>query len=52
VDFVKFFEKFQKIHIQIVVVTLKMTSCTIMSKKKSEKKSEKLKFYGQDKLLS
>jgi hypothetical protein len=38
VDLVKFLEKNQKLHIQIVVVTLKVTSCRTMSKKKSEKK--------------
>jgi hypothetical protein len=37
-DLVNFFEKNKKLHIQIVVVTLKVTSCRIMSKKKSEKK--------------
>jgi hypothetical protein len=37
-DLVKILEKNQKLHIQIVVVTLKVTSCKTMSKKKSEKK--------------
>jgi hypothetical protein len=37
-DLVKILEKNQKLHIQIVAVTLKVTSCRIMSKKKSEKK--------------
>jgi hypothetical protein len=32
------FVKIQKLHIQIVAVTLKVTSCKTMSKKKSEKK--------------
>jgi hypothetical protein len=32
-DLVKILEKNQKLHIQIVVVTLKVTSCRIMSKK-------------------
>jgi hypothetical protein len=36
-DLVKFLEKNQKLHIQIVVLTLKVTSCKTMSKKKSEK---------------
>jgi hypothetical protein len=33
-DLVKFLEKNQKIQIQITIVTLKMTSCKTMSKKK------------------
>jgi hypothetical protein len=33
-DLVKILEKNQKLHIQIVVVTLKVTSCRTMSKKK------------------
>jgi hypothetical protein len=33
-DLVKFLEKNQKIHIQIVAVTLKVMSCKTMSKKK------------------
>jgi hypothetical protein len=37
-DFVKILEKNQKLHIQIVAVTLKVTSCKTMRKKKSEKK--------------
>jgi hypothetical protein len=49
-DLVKFLEKNQKLHIQIVVVTLKVTSYRTMSKKKSEK-SEKPRFYGQNKLF-
>jgi hypothetical protein len=47
VDLVKFLEKNQKLHIQIVMVTLKVTSCRTMSKKKKKKKSEKPRFYGQ-----
>jgi hypothetical protein len=35
---VKILEKNQKLHIQIVVVTLKVMSCRTISKKKSEKK--------------
>jgi hypothetical protein len=50
VDLVKILEKNQKLHIQIVVVTLKVTSCRTMSTKKSEK-SEKARFYGQNKLF-
>jgi hypothetical protein len=45
VDLVKILEKNQKLHIQIVVVTLKVTSFKTMSKKKV-KKSEKPRFYG------
>jgi hypothetical protein len=37
-DLVNFFEKNQKLHIQIVAATLKVTSCRTMSKKQSEKK--------------
>jgi hypothetical protein len=36
--FVKILEKNQKLHIQIVVVTLKVMSCRTISKIKSEKK--------------
>jgi hypothetical protein len=32
-DLVKFLEKNQKLHIQIVAITLKVTSCRTMSKK-------------------
>jgi hypothetical protein len=49
-DLVKILEKNQKLHIQIVAVTLKVTSCKTMSKKKV-KKSEKPRFYGQNKLF-
>jgi hypothetical protein len=38
VDLVKILEKNQKLRIQIVAITLKVTSCRTMSKKKSEKK--------------
>jgi hypothetical protein len=48
---VKIIEKNQKLHIQIVVVTLKVTSCRNVSKKKKVKKSEKPRFYGQNKLF-
>jgi hypothetical protein len=51
VDLVNFFEKNQKLHIQIVAVTLKVMSCGSMSKKKKWKKSENKRFYGQNKLF-
>jgi hypothetical protein len=38
VDLVKLLEKNKKLHISIVMATLKVTSCKPMSKKKSEKK--------------
>jgi hypothetical protein len=50
-DRVQILEKNQKLHIQIVVVTLKVMSCRTMSKKKKMKKSEKPRFYGQNKLF-
>jgi hypothetical protein len=50
-NLVEFIEKNQKLHIQIVAVTLKVTSCRTMSKKKV-KKSENPRFYGQNKLFS
>jgi hypothetical protein len=37
-DLVKILEKNQKLHIQIVAITLKVVSCRTMSQKKSEKK--------------
>jgi hypothetical protein len=37
-DLIKILEKNKKLHIQIVAVILKVTSCRTMSKKKSEKK--------------
>jgi hypothetical protein len=49
-DLVKILEKNQKLHIQIVAVTLQVTSCRTMSKKKKVKKSGKPRFYGQNKL--
>jgi hypothetical protein len=49
-DLVKILEKNQKLHIRIVAVTLKVTSCRTMSKKTKVKKSEKPRFYGQNKL--
>jgi hypothetical protein len=48
-DLVKILENNQKLHIQIVLVTLKMMSCRTMSKKKKE--SEKPRFYGQNELF-
>jgi hypothetical protein len=51
VDLVKILEKNQKLHIQIVAVSLKVMSCRSMSKKKKVKKSEKPRFYGQNKLF-
>jgi hypothetical protein len=50
VDLIKFLEKNQKLQIHIIAVTLKVTSCRTMSKKKV-KKSEKPRFYGQNKLF-
>jgi hypothetical protein len=50
-DLIKILEKNLKLHIQIVAVTLKVTSCRTMSKKKKVKKSEKPRFYGQNKLF-
>jgi hypothetical protein len=46
-DLVKFLEKNQKLHIQIVVVTLKVTTCRTMSNKKSEKKVKNQDFMGK-----
>jgi hypothetical protein len=46
-DLVKILEKNQKLHIQIVAVTLKVTSCRTMSKKKSEKKKKNQDFMGK-----
>jgi hypothetical protein len=42
-DLVKILEKNQKLHVQIVAVTLKVTSCRTFSKKKKWKKSGKPK---------
>jgi hypothetical protein len=49
VDLVKYFEENEKLHIWIVAVTLKMTSCKTMRKKRE---SENPRFYGQNKFLS
>jgi hypothetical protein len=37
-DLVKFLEKNEKLHILIIMVTLKVTTCKTMSKKKKVKK--------------
>jgi hypothetical protein len=50
-DLVKILEKNQKLHIQIIAVTLKVMSYKTMSKKKKVKKNEKPRFYGQNKLF-
>jgi hypothetical protein len=47
VDLLKILGKNQKLHIQIVAVTLKVMSCRTMS----QKKNEKPRFYGQNKLF-
>jgi hypothetical protein len=46
-DLVKFLEKNQKLHIQIVAVSLKVTSCKTMSKKKVKKKKKNQDFTGK-----
>jgi hypothetical protein len=46
-DPVKILEKNQKLHIQIVAVTLKVTSCKTMSQKKSAKKVKNHDFMGK-----
>jgi hypothetical protein len=52
-DLVKILEKNQKVHIQIVAFILKVTSYRTMSQKKEQKvkRSEKPRFYGQNKLF-
>jgi hypothetical protein len=50
-DLVKILEKNQKLHIQILAVTLKVTSCRTMRRRKKVKKSENPRFYGQNKLF-
>jgi hypothetical protein len=40
-DLVKILEKYQKLHIQIVAVTLKVMSCNVMQNYEQKKKSEK-----------
>jgi hypothetical protein len=49
-DLVNNLEKNQKLHIQVVAVTLKLTSCRAMSEKKM-KKNGKPRFYGQNNLF-
>jgi CMP-2-keto-3-deoxyoctulosonic acid synthetase len=46
-DLVKILEKNQKLHIQIVAVTLKVTSCRTMSKTKKVKKVKNQDFMGK-----
>jgi hypothetical protein len=46
-DLVKILEKNQKLHIHIIAVTLKMTSCRTMSKKKVQKKVKTQEFMGK-----
>jgi hypothetical protein len=46
-DLVKILEKNQKLHIQIVAVTLKVTSCRTMSKNKGGKKVKNQDFMGK-----
>jgi hypothetical protein len=48
-DLVKILEKNQKLHIQIVAVTLKVTSCKTMSKKKNAKKVKEQDLMGKTK---
>jgi hypothetical protein len=50
-DLVKILEKNQNLHIEIVAVTLKVMSYRTMRQKKKVKKSEKPRFYGQNKLF-
>jgi hypothetical protein len=45
-DLIKILEKNQKLHIQIIAVTLKVTSCRTMSKKKKWKKVKNQDFMG------
>jgi hypothetical protein len=50
-ELVKILGKNKKLYIQIVVVTLKVTSCKSMRRKNKMKKNEKPRFYGQNKLF-
>jgi hypothetical protein len=50
-ELVNFLDKYQKLHIQIEAVTLKVTSCRTMSKKQIWKQGENPRFCGQNKLL-
>jgi hypothetical protein len=47
-DLIKILEKNQKLHIQIIAITLKVMSCRTMREKKL-KKSDKPRFYDQNK---
>jgi hypothetical protein len=49
-DLVKFLEKNQKLQIQIITITLKVTLSRTMRKKKGKKSGEP-RFYGQNKLF-
>jgi hypothetical protein len=51
VDLVKILEKNKKLQIQIVLVTLKVTSCKTMSKKKKWKKVKNQDFMGKTNYL-
>jgi hypothetical protein len=42
VDLVKFLQKNQKLHIQIIAITLKVTSCRTMSKNKKVKNQDSM----------
>jgi hypothetical protein len=46
-----FLGKNQKLHIQIIAVTLKVMSCRTTSKKEKLKKCERPRFYEQHKLF-
>jgi hypothetical protein len=50
-DLVKFLEKYQKLHIQIIAVTFEGYVMQNHEQKKLVKKNEKPRFYGQNKLL-
>jgi hypothetical protein len=47
-ELVNILKKYEKLHIQIIAATLKMTSCRTMSKIKLDK-GEKSRFYGKKK---
>jgi hypothetical protein len=49
-ELIKILEENKKLHIQIIAATLTVMSCRTMNKKKV-KKSEKTRFYGQNKLF-
>jgi hypothetical protein len=50
-ELVKFLEKTQILHIQIIAVRLKMTSCRTMSRKQKLKKSDNPRFYRPNRSL-